>query len=306
MKKIFFTFLAIVFGMYTFAQNTHTTWTGNTNSDWATATNWDSGLEPDEHDNVVIPPSPSMQPIVATGTTTAVCREMSILPGASLTINGKLGFYGNIINFGNIEVNGEFVYLVADATPTIVSARTGRLWMDRNLGATRVALSLDDEEAYGYLYQWGRATEGHEKRNSNTSNDVATTSAPNGGNSWDGLFIAGLHNWLTPPDDSLWQGTEGINNPCPSGFRLPTHSEWANEHLGNTDNAFDKLKLPIGGDRTISGHINSPGNRGVYWSSTEADNSQISCLFMTGSGYLSTELRWDRGQGVNVRCIKEH
>jgi hypothetical protein len=38
--------------------------------------------------------------------------------------------------------------------------------MDRNLGAARVATSSTDEEAYGDLYQWGRGTDGHEKRGS--------------------------------------------------------------------------------------------------------------------------------------------
>lgn len=39
---------------------------------------------------------------------------------------------------------------------------TGRVWKDRNLGASRVATSVNDVEASGDLYQWGRATDGHE------------------------------------------------------------------------------------------------------------------------------------------------
>ena len=47
--------------------------------------------------------------------------------------------------------------------PTVTSA-TGKVWMDRNLGAAQVATSATDEAAYGDLYQWGRPEDGHEKR----------------------------------------------------------------------------------------------------------------------------------------------
>jgi hypothetical protein len=36
--------------------------------------------------------------------------------------------------------------------PTVIS-KSGRIWMDRNLGATQVATSPTDEKAYGDLYQ---------------------------------------------------------------------------------------------------------------------------------------------------------
>jgi hypothetical protein len=54
----------------------------------------------------------------------------------------------------------------------ITSPNTGRIWLDRNLGATKVADSKDaaDTDAYGDLYQWGRRKDGHEDRE-NTSID---------------------------------------------------------------------------------------------------------------------------------------
>ncbi|WP_446008965.1 hypothetical protein [Candidatus Electrothrix sp.] len=51
--------------------------------------------------------------------------------------------------------------------PTVTSA-TGKVWMDRNLGASQVATLFDDTAAYGDLYQWGRPTDGHEQRDSGT------------------------------------------------------------------------------------------------------------------------------------------
>jgi hypothetical protein len=45
-----------------------------------------------------------------------------------------------------------------DKTTQVVEVQnpvTGRIWMDRNLGASRAATSPTDSEAYGDLYQWG-------------------------------------------------------------------------------------------------------------------------------------------------------
>jgi hypothetical protein len=37
-----------------------------------------------------------------------------------------------------------------------VLAKDGKYWLDRNLGATKVATSKNDTSSYGYLFQWGR------------------------------------------------------------------------------------------------------------------------------------------------------
>jgi hypothetical protein len=45
---------------------------------------------------------------------------------------------------------------------TVTSPDTGKVWLDRNLGATQVATSKTDSAAYGHYYQWGRNDDGHE------------------------------------------------------------------------------------------------------------------------------------------------
>jgi hypothetical protein len=46
----------------------------------------------------------------------------------------------------------------------LVVSRTGRIWMDKNLGAKQVATSPDDSLAFGFYYQWGRGSDGHQER----------------------------------------------------------------------------------------------------------------------------------------------
>jgi len=95
-----------------------------------------------------------------------------------------------------------------DEIPTVTS--NGQVWMDRNLGAVRVAQSADDYRAYGWLYQWGRLADGHEIR-SNTTETLSSDDVPGHGN-----FIttsSSPFDWRRPQNNNLWQGESGVNNP---------------------------------------------------------------------------------------------
>ncbi len=51
----------------------------------------------------------------------------------------------------------------ASATNVLpVNLGNGQIFMDRNLGARRAAIAIDDVFAYGNHYQWGRPADGHE------------------------------------------------------------------------------------------------------------------------------------------------
>jgi len=182
--------------------------------------------------------------------------------------------------------------------------------MDRNLGASQVATSSTDALAYGDLYQWGRATEGHESRTSLTTDTNADTPVPNAGNPWDGLFITENLNpfdWLIPQDNTLWQGASGTNNPCPTGFRLPKAVEWDDERQSwssnNAAGAFASLlKLPVGGWRNgANGSLAWVGSNGFYWSSTNGGYAKRLFIFSNDAGMSNAS----RAYSFSVRCIKD-
>lgn len=188
-------------------------------------------------------------------------------------------------------------------TPAVTSS-TGRVWMDRNLGASRVATSSTDAEAYGDLYQWGRGTDGHEKRTSDTTTDLSTSDTPGHGN-----FITVAtdpNDWRTPQNDNLWQGVTGINNPCPDGFRLPTSTEQESEKASwssdDADGAFGSpLKLVVGGWRR--GLLSDVGDFGHYWSSTTIGAYAVYMEFFRDDDTWSAG--GSRGNGFSVRCIQD-
>ena len=201
-----------------------------------------------------------------------------------------------------------------DTTEVVkVTTATGRVWMDRNLGAFQAATAVDDPLAFGGYYQWGRDTDGHQCRDSDTSQTLATTAAPDSGNVWDGKFIVtqqAPNDWLDMQDEeNLWQGVNGVNNPCPTGFRIPTEVEWESEIAtwggddANADSAFaSPLRLPATGNRApLTGAVQLEGVNVVYWSSTLSEDLPRRLLLT--SKFLVTGA--SRSNGHAVRCIQD-
>jgi len=134
----------------------------------------------------------------------------------------------------------------------------GNIWMDRNLGAAQVASSSTDTDAYGNLYQWDRAADGHESRTSGSTSATDATDAPGHTD-----FSTGSSDWRTTQNDNLWQGVNGVNNPCPTGYRVPTEAEITGLVITNTATAFSSLlKLPLAGYRNSNNSLLA--NLGVF------------------------------------------
>lgn len=191
--------------------------------------------------------------------------------------------------------------LVAQTIPTVTNPSTGRTWMDRNLGASQVATSVTDEYSYGDLYQWGRYADGHQARTSSTTSVLATNNVPNHPE-----FILANSDWLAIPEDDLWQGVNGINNPCPLGFRIPTEDEFEDERLSWTSNdaagAFGSpLKLTLAGARSrMTGAL---GNIGTFvgYRTSAVNGSQTRLMGISFSIAMMGDR--DKADGNCVRCI---
>jgi len=253
----------------------------------------------------------------------------------SIQINLKGVPMGNGIGYFPITIVGQIcslgIYVIDSSTayypdgyvhcdplnPTevveVLNPITNKIWMDRNLGASRMATSSNDAQAYGDLFQWGRFADGHQCRNSGTTSTLSSSPTP--GNNLFILTGSSPYDWLSTSDDNLWQGVSGVNNPCPGGYRLPTEAEWDAERLSwvqasiNSTNtsagAFaSPLKLPVSGNRSSSsGDPFNVGSYGVYWSSSVSAGSSARGLYFYSS--LAVLDSNNRAGGFAVRCLKD-
>jgi len=192
----------------------------------------------------------------------------------------------------------------------VKSPYTKRIWLDRNLGATQACITYNDKLCYGDYFQWGRNSDGHEKKNSFTIHKIASSIKPN-----HGKFIASNvrynWDWLKRKNNNLWQGVNGINNPCPSGFKVPSKIELKNEigQVFNNQDAFDIfLKIPSASYRyNEDGSIGNRGNMGYLWTSS------IKNLYFMGKTawaftFNKSKTDWNssnRAKGSPIRCIKQ-
>ena len=147
--------------------------------------------------------------------------------------------------------------------------------------------NVTDATVYGDLYQWGRPTDGHEKRTSGTTSTLAATNTPGHGNFI--LAPSTPYDWRSGGGQtSRWgDGTtnatmpKAANDPCPAGWRMPTQAEWGSILDGGTN---WKSGIPASGYTSASGNFwvwNSSGTPG--WK-ISPDGGSTYTLFLPAAG----------------------
>jgi uncharacterized protein (TIGR02145 family) len=160
-------------------------------------------------------------------------------------------------------------------------------------------------EINGGYWQWGRSAEAAAGPTATDPKDGAvsgwnTTGAANG-------------DWA--------DGSKTANDPCPTGYRVPTKAQWdgvvANNtktNVGSFSNSAtnygagkkfgDQLMLPAAGCRDgNNGALIYRGYYGFYWSSTEYDSNYAWYLGFDSSN--AGTYHSYRTNGISVRCVAE-
>ena len=100
----------------------------------------------------------------------------------------------------------------------------------------------------------------------------------------------------------------GINNPCPAGYGLPTEVEGNAERLSLSSNncagAFDSpVKLPVATRRGLSnGSLLNVSANGSYWSSTLDGTYSRHLYFGNSAANMNIS---NRAHGLSIRFIMD-
>lgn len=219
--------------------------------------------------------------------------------------------------------------------------------MDRNLGAT--SCTPGDVEALGLIYQWGRKDPfcSGAAINSGHGNPAATTSQwpePVPSDSVTGTIeYATTHpttfitfnkenmDWLytgdSSTDDSRWNPSKGVYDPCPPGWKVPEgglDGLWVRAlgspawFLGPWDDKNKGMNFShlLGSDEVIwypaagcgeyqDGKLHYVGASALYWSCTPKDSNAYMFDFYENTGFTNPERDNYRAYGRVIRCVKD-
>ncbi len=212
-----------------------------------------------------------------------------------------LSIGGQTCNFATYSGCGAFV-----------APGTWKVFSCYNLGAANTSADpfTPSWEINGGYWQWGRLAQ--------------AAPGPTGPGAWQANYDS-IPGWNTtyPANGSWADGSKTGNDPCPSGFRVPTNEQWDGVVLNNTitnvgtfsesvTNYSAGLKfghnliLPAAGSRSFRGSLDGRGGYGNYWSSTEGGTSNAWFLRFDSIGDSASAYYIGlRSDGFSVRCIAE-
>jgi len=188
------------------------------------------------------------------------------------------------------ECSIKVIFLTEDEGVVI----NGVKWATRNVDMP--GTFAENPEDAGMFYQWNRKT-GWSSTDPMINSDGVTT--------WDN----------TDSEGDTW---EKANDPCPSGWRVPTHEEqislanaaqqWTtvngiNAYTFGSDSIL--LFLPAAGCRfSYNGNLIYVGTYGRYWSSGIASDIHACNLYFNSTD-VKTNTYYFRADGFSVRCVAE-
>lgn len=205
---------------------------------------------------------------------------------------------------------------------TVTSPTTNKVWLDRNLGASKVcdqnrnmfasdlAYETSQKECFGDYYQWGRGADGHQIVSSATTSYLLPYN-----NTTISSFVltdsgTTYYDWATGDTDgqkrvSFLKKTDGTYI-CPAGFRVPTMSELMAE-ASNMTNLINVLKFPLNGykSRNIANKVYYKGDAGSVWSQTPDNTNYKYGTSLIYQQYTGNQVNGnERAIGRGIRCIK--
>lgn len=220
-----------------------------------------------------------------------------------------------------------------------VRAADGYEWLQQNLGSSNVATSIGDEGARGDYFQYGRWDDGHQLKNSETSNVYPTPNNPAGLGTGSPLFFigggspfTGYTGWFANPNQNDTWTAKNISevtehngiDPCKAigdNWEIPSETDW--DLVMTKENIFPKpvgatnsgiargfesnLKIAGAGARKET-VFSFEGTRAYLWTKSASTNPDFYRYAYLGVAATSTNgFGGDaKSYGYSVRCVNKN
>ena len=200
-----------------------------------------------------------------------------------------------------------------------IHAEDGRIWIDRDLGAGGICTASNDTNCNGWLFQWGRSTDGHQLRTSSsvdlnpaTFSDASDTFEEASKGFFDWLVGISMDEFTYGDINTRktnWTSTTN-NTVCRTGWYVPSQAEFLklaiDGNITDATSAFNsKLKFGTTGARTsLGGGFYAEGTTGYLWTSDSNETTAVAFTY----GVAKSNAPWTysgRASGYGVRCIKK-
>lgn len=234
---------------------------------------------------------------------------------------------GNIIwswHIWSTDTPEEHTYSDINSNPT-------GILMDRNLGAT--SATPGDIGALGLLYQWGRKDPfvGSSSISSDTRKKTTikwpnyVSADENTGTieyavSHPTTFLYRSGDWLYQSSDSIansrWSGKKTLYDPCPPGWKVPSHSFWVNSNISMQD--FDNVNkgkvvsggcdasawFPASGSIESQNYLRYTGTYGYYWTCDKYTYYSSWLTIVNNNSYANNHTEYAYF-AYSIRCQKD-
>lgn len=270
----------------------------------------------------IIDGSIDIENLIAVFTTSPLVQYVKV--GDQIQVSGETinNFTKTVTYEITAEDDSQKEYSVYVTSTSDLILAGGKYWMNKNLGSSKVAESPTDQEAYGYLYQWGRGNDGHQLTNSTLRSGQQTTYANKGSIFY---YKSASEDWrsnnLIPTGDDWAE----VDNPCPCGFTVASRQDWidfVNGRTGSTDNgdfkiSYGEMRLTSTGYRNSTETRRFGGGIGTYgegtgysWLSNSSTTASGSAQYVTYdksrfNGISGNPITLGRSLGMSVRCVEK-
>ena len=252
--------------------------------------------------------------VLLASTTTPISSSFQFKIGAKAASTQIAGEYTNVINFigitnpdpepklymqdATLADCGKTMYDERDNSDYTTALINEQCWMTQNLRITgTISADLSNFSGNDFnVSQYSLASsDSSYSGHCDSTNGYNYACAKDSGRTDYGVwynYVAASAGTITTDNNS----TNATSDICPSGWRLPTNSEFSG--ITSSSSAFS----PVYGGYYDSGTLSLASDEGDWWSSTAADATRRYVLYYYDGG-LDTGIN-GRYYGVYVRCVR--